>query len=335
MNLDRAEVGIIGGQPVHLISMENDRGMRAAILTYGATVMSLFVPDSAGHSVNVVLGYESPEDYFRDTFYAGALVGRFAGRIGGSRFQVDGAEYHLTPNAGRNHLHGGGCGFNKKNFRITESVCRNDSVSVTLHYRSKHMEEGYPGNVDVWISYTLHVNNTFIIGYRAVTDRSTHVNLTNHSYFNLSGTHEDILHHIATIAADRYVETDRHYIPTGRILSVAGTPYDFRSGKEIALDKGRLAAHGYNEYYILNRKDDNIPVAVLCDPRSGREMRIRTSLPGLLFYTGDYLSGPFRPCQGVCFETQFPPDSPNHSHFPSTLLRPGETFAHFTAFEFV
>lgn len=330
MNIDKICVGNIDNQEVYLLTIKSS--MEVSVLTFGAAVTSILIPDKKGDKVNMVLGFESLDEYIEDTFYTGAVIGRFAGRIGRGEFNIYGKEYKLSQNAGKNHIHGGISGFNKKNFDITEMRCSNNTAVVELHYRSRHMEEGYPGSLDVWVTYEVTGENELIIRFKAVTDAATHLNLTNHSYFNLSGN-SNIIDHKVQINAGNFLETDNSYIPTGKIFPAAGTPYDFRSLKRIGEDKNQLPFPGYNEYYILERRK-GIPDAVLYDPVSGRKMEVSTSLPGLLFYTGDYLSGSFKPCQGVCFETQFFPDAPNHPHFPSTLLLPGEEYSHYTCFKF-
>jgi aldose 1-epimerase len=223
------------------------------------------------------------------------------------------------------HLHGGVKGFGKQAFGVVREMATDTAASVELYYRSHHLEEGYPGNLDVWITYQLSDNNGLTISYRAVTDRDTHINLTNHSYFNLRGQDQDIFGHELLIDADSYLVSDENNVPTGVIEPVSNTPYSFKTRRTIAA--------GYNECYVLNNKP-GAANAILGDKISGRTLALETDMPALLFYTGDYLGGKFIKNNGVCLETQFFPDAPNHRAFPNTLLKAGEQWNSYTRLSF-
>lgn len=332
MNIAKSGFGLLGDQEVYLFRLNNSNGITLSVTDYGATITSLFVPDKDGNKTNIVLGYDTLSEYVTDPFYMGCVVGRFAGRIAKGAFSMDGVQYKLECNGANtgNHIHGGIAGFNKKVFN-TESLKHSEtSVSVELRYLSPDMQEGYPGNLNLRIRYELTDDNEFVISYFAETDKATHVNLTNHSYFNLSGPNSALDHELI-IYADSYLETNSQYIPTGNIKNVENSPYDFRKSRKIKEYITELEAPGYNECYVLN----NEVAAELYDQNSGRKVVVRTSMPGLLLYTGDYLEGRFKKNQGVCLETQFFPDTPNHPGFPSTLLLPGQLYQHQTSFKII
>lgn len=317
--------GRIGKKEIYFIHLEND-WMKVSLSNFGATICSIHLPDKDGVIANVVLGYNQIEGYINDQFYMGSTVGRVTGRISNSQFKIKNKTFTLTNNEipTGNHLHGGMVGFNKKIFDITAMEFDKNKIQVELYYRSTDMEEGYPGNLDVWITYTLTTDNILGIHYKAITDKETHVNLTNHSYFNLTGNRNSALEQELIINAKTILETDQNYIPTGKTYKVVNTDYDFTIPHKISLYKDRLTMPGYNECYILDKnltKD-----AILNDPESGRKITVCTSYPCILFYTGDYLNHNFSKCEGVCLETQFYPDAPNHPEFGGTLLLPGQIY---------
>jgi aldose 1-epimerase len=333
MNLSKTLWGNYEGQDIYLYHLQNEH-ITISISNFGAIINRMEVPDRMGRPGNIVLGYNTLQEYIEDEFYTGCVVGRFAGRIADAGFTINGHVYSLAQNEGNNvHLHGGKKGFGKRVFELKKQEVAATNVSIELYYRSQHMEEGYPGNLDVWITYTLDADNRFSINYRAVTDSETHVNLTNHSYFNLSGGIQDILNHQLFIDADNFLVNDEHYVPTGDIAPVANTPYSFKRSKPIISGLANLGGSGYNECYVLN-KDYTESNAILYDENSGRQLLLETDMPALLFYTGDYLNGKFYKNAGVCLETQYFPDAPNHAEFPSTLLKPGQVWTSFTSITF-
>jgi aldose 1-epimerase len=317
--------------------------MIARITTYGAILTELHVPDRNGRVTNVVLGFDTLERYLKGHPAFGATIGRVANRIGGARFELDGKEYTVAANNGRHHIHGGRQGFDKKVW--TPTGRSGDAWSaVELQYRSADGEEGYPGNLEVRVTYRLSDDNELRIDYEGTTDKPTPINLTNHSYFNLAGS-GDVLAHRLQIAASRYTVADRDLIPTGEILPVAGTPLDFSKPKRIGADIDRLRPHpnGYDHNYVLDRQDGVLGFAARAiDPASGRQMEAWTTEPGVQLYTANGLNGSIVGVGGVkyplhagfCLETQHYPDSINKPQFPSVVLRPGQTFRSTTAFRF-
>ena len=332
MNISKTKFGAIADQDIYSLEMSNGE-LKILISNFGASILAIQVPDSKGNVANVVLGYASLKEYQEDPFYMGAVVGRFAGRISNGTFVINDRKFQLARNAGNtgNHIHGGLSGFNKRVFRIEHVACCKDAVTVQFYYRSEAMEEGYPGNLDVWVSYSLTNDNDLIISYEAVTDEATHVNLTNHSYFNLSGRKGKVLDHELFIYSKKCLDDDDDDIPSGAVKPVRDTPYDFAKLRRIDRYSGHRAP-AYNHYFIL--KENGSPDAILFDPDSKRKMTVKTSFPGIMLYTGDFLSGKFKKCQGLCLETQFFPDTPNRPEFPSTLLYPDQKFNHQTSFKF-
>lgn len=317
---------------IQLYAICND-WMEISVSTLGCTITSIIIPGKDAVRRNIVLSYTALSDYLDDTFYVGSTVGRVAGRISHAAFSIDGHSYPLIPNdsATGHHLHGGINGFNKKNFRLVSSTKTTEDVSLVFYYRSIDGEEGYPGNLELWVTVTLTNENKINIHYRAITDYKTHVNITNHSYFNFTGLRQPATDHELYVNADSYIETDKQYIPSGAIIPVANTLYDFREMRRIDKYFEQLES-GYNECFALNTHQQ--VNAILFEPHSGIRMTVTTSVPGLLLYTGDFLTNPFVKNQGICVETQFFPDSPNHEQFPSTLLGPGEEYLHHTLFTF-
>ncbi|MDR7040643.1 aldose 1-epimerase [Methylobacterium sp. BE186] len=319
--------------------------LRAAILDYGGILTRLDVPDRAGRPANVVLGLADLADYEARNPHFGALTGRYANRIGGGRFSLDGREYRLPLNAGPNTLHGGPNGFDKRIWAVEAA----EPARLVLHYRSCDGEEGFPGNLDVSVAYALTEDDALRIDYAAWTDRPTVLNLTNHSYFNLAGEGSgDVLGHLVSIAADAFTPTDATQVPTGAIEPVAGTPFDFRTpialGARIREAVPQLAmAKGYDHNFVLRGGRTGLrPVATCLDPGSGRRLEVSTTEPGLQLYTGNNLDGTlagpsrrlYRPGDAVCFETQGFPDAPNRPDFPSAVLRPGTCFTSTTLYRF-
>ncbi|HEX7458798.1 MAG TPA: aldose epimerase family protein, partial [Ginsengibacter sp.] len=308
-------------------------GTIVTISNYGGTVTSFVTPDKNGNKSSIIVGFDSLQPYLRQPPYFGALIGRYGNRIGDAKFSLEGATYKLAANNGKNHLHGGIKGFDKV---VWDATFPNDSIpSLTLKYLSEDGEEGYPGNLNVTVIYTLTNDDELKIEYNAETDKATPVNLTNHSYFNLSGdVSNTILNHRLMIDADNYTPVDSTLIPTGEIKSVKESPFDFTSSKIIGRDIDSVKG-GYDHNWVLNKKDTSLQkVAVLSDSISGRSLEVYTTQPGIQFYTGNFLDGkfinrdgkPLKQHTALCLETQHFPDSPNKSNFPSTILRPGKKY---------
>lgn len=341
--------GRAGRTPIFLYVLVNKNGVRAAITNFGARLVSLEVPDREGNRADVVLGYDSLAGYLKDTAHFGSIVGRYANRIAKGQFRLDGATYHLPINNGPNSLHGGIEGFDQRVWQARELTSLN-SPALELTLTSPDGDQGYPGALHVRVVYALTGRNALRIQYRAVADRPTVLNLTNHSYFNLDGQGDgDILDTVITINADKYTPTGKSQIPTGRFASVAGTPLDFRKPMPIAAHIGAdhpqlKIAGGYDQNWILHRggKTGLVLAARARAPRSGRVLTVYTTEPGLQFYSGNSLRGPLRGKHGkvyqyrygFAFEAQHYPDSPNHPHFPSTVLRPGRVYRQTTVFRF-
>ncbi len=321
-------------EALYLITLSNGT-LQLSLTNFGCTVVSIKIAGENGKLVNMVLGYDSPEKYIHDPYYTGCIAGRYANRISKASFQIDQRDYKLAPNDGNtgNHLHGGNTGFNKKVFSLLDVVSNDDMDSVQFYYKSADGEEGYPGNLDLYITYTLTSQNEIIIDYAATTDKATHVNLTNHSYFNLSGFGGSALAHELYINADEVLEDDRNYIPTGKMITVKNSELDFTSFRKITFNPNNFK--GINSCYKLNIEEDNNAIkAIVRDPLSHRSLTVRTSLPGIMLYTGDFLGEPFIKHQGICLEAQFFPDSPHQPGFPSTLLQPGNVYRHQTIYQF-
>ena len=332
------------GQKVEIWVLENRRGIRARIMTYGGILVSLDVPDKNNQRADVVLGYDRVESYLDRNPYFGAIVGRYANRIAKARFWLDGVEYALAANNGENSLHGGRRGFDKKIWTVFEA----SENTLTLRYISGDGEEGYPGELTTTVTYFLSDQNELRINYSAVSSCDTVINLTNHSWFNLAGAgNGDILEHRLQIHGSSFTPVDASLIPTGELRAVTGTPFDFtsmrsiRSGLETRDEQIRLA-HGYDHNFVLDGAGALSLAATLEEPGSGRKMEVRTTQPGLQLFTGNTLDGTIRGKAGkiyerhgaLCLETQHFPDAPNHPHFPSTILRQGQTFQSTTVYRF-
>ena len=333
------------GEAVDLYLLKNAKGMEAAISTYGGVVVSLKVPDRAGKMGDVVLGFDDFKGYLLPPPYFGALIGRYGNRIGHGKFTLDGKTYNLAKNDGDNTLHGGLRGFDK---RIWTAKALSPS-SLELKYLSKDGEENFPGNLSATVVYTITDDNGLKIDYTATTDKDTVLNLTNHSYFNLAGEGQgDILSHSLMINADRYTPVDKGLIPTGELAKVEGTPLDFRQAHKIgeridAKNQQLVFAKGYDQNFVLNHPGDFSAVAArVTEPTSGRVVEVFTTEPGLQFYTGNFLDGTIKGKGGkvyakhaaLCMETQHFPDSPNKPSFPTTELKPGETYHTMTMYRF-
>src|SRR6266567_3143678 len=303
------------GTAVTLFTLRNSSGMTAKVMTYGAILTELRVPDRRGATTNVVLGAETLEQYLKGFPAAAAIIGRVANRIAKARFSLDGVEYHLSANNGANHLHGT---FSKVAWQAKAMPPGEHEAAVQLTYLSKDGEEGYPGNLNVKVTYTLTDDNELRIDYEAVTDRATPVNLTSHAYFNLRG-HGDVLDHELWLAAARYTPTDEELIPTGQIASVKGTPLDFTTPTRIGsrIEQLKPKPGGYDHNFVINNGGKSLALtARVVEPKSGRVMEVRTTEPGVQLYTGNHLNH-----GGLCLETQHYPDSVHQPEFPSTILR--------------
>jgi aldose 1-epimerase len=338
--IDRAE------SPIKMLTNKN--GMQVQTIRYGGIITSIRVPDRNGRLNDVVLGYDTEAGYVQNNGpYMGAIIGRYGNRIAKGEFTLDGQTFHLATNNGPNHLHGGIKGFNKVVWN-TDEFKNADGMGVTFRYISKDGEEGYPGTLTVAVTYTLNDKNELIIDYSAKTDKATPVNLTSHSYFNLTGVARDVLDHEVAINADRYTPVDSTLIPTGKLEAVEGTPFDFRQPTKIGahIDDNHEQirnGNGYDHNFVLNRTADGlVHAARVHEPSTGRILDVSTTEPGVQFYSGNFLDGSitgknkhvYQRRFGFCLETQHFPDSPNHPQFPSTILRPGEEYRSRTVFAF-
>jgi aldose 1-epimerase len=309
-------------------TLKNQRGMAIEFLNYGGIVTKMMVPDRSGKVTNVVLAFPDVNEYLKhNPSYYGAIIGRVANRIAGAQFTIHGKSYTLAKNDGENALHGGKVGFDKVFWKVKELE---KNQRYELSYLSPDGEEGYPGNLQARITYSLDEENTFTIKFGATTDKATHVNLTHHSYFNLSGERSStILEHELQINSKLYTVSDDAYLPTGEIRPVENE-VDFTQFKKIG-EHIHFGPDGYNHNYVLNNHGQRKCVATLRHADSGREMKVFTTQPGLQLYSGFYLEQPYR---GVALETQHYPDSANHPQFPSTLLTPGEIYEHEVSYTF-
>jgi len=330
------------GTVVEQYTLANEAGIEVDVATYGGLLTRVAVPDHDGKTENVTLALESLADYREGHPYFGCIVGRYANRIADGRFTLDGKQYELATNNGKNHLHGGDEGFDKKVWQA-EPVESEESVGVRLTYVSPDGEEGYPGKLTTTVRYELTADNELIMDYTAVTDAPTVVNLTNHAYWNLGGADSgSVLDHELVIMADEFLPVDHTLIPLGQPMSVADTAMDFRDGTKIGARIDQVE-EGYDHCYVLNKpRDAEMPLAArLSDPQTGRVMEIYTTQPGVQLYTGNFLDGSlsahgntYNKHAAVCLETQHFPDSPNQPQFPSTVLRPGEKYHQRTVHKF-
>jgi aldose 1-epimerase len=347
-SLVRTDFGRVGSDAISLYTLTNSHGIELKVMTYGAAIVSLRTPDRGGSFANVVLGFESLDPYLGNVSFYGATVGRFANRIASGRFLLDGTSYQLTTNDGRNSLHGGARGFDKRVW-VPEIPKTSDGIAVRMTYVSPDGEEGYPGRMTAHVTYRLRDDDTLAIEFEATTTAPTPINLANHAYFNLTGDPmRSVLDHTLTLHADRFTPVDATLIPTGQLLAVAGTPFDFRSPEPIGArigvaDEQLRLGRGYDHNWALNKTTPRelALAATLTDPASGRVLEIRTTQPGIQFYSGNFLDG--KPTgqgstygyrTGLCLETQHFPDSPNQPDFPSSILRPGQTYTESTVLAF-
>lgn len=347
--IEKTEYGkLAGGQTADLYTLRNADGMTAQITNYGGIIVGLTAPDKDGKFEDVTLGQDSLNAYVKNNPYFGALIGRYGNRIAKGKFTLDGKTYSLVTNNIGNHLHGGTVGFDKVLW--TATPVEGDEPALKLTYTAKDGEEGYPGNLAVTVTYTLQKDNALKIDYEATTDKPTVVNLTNHTYFNLTGgAKRDILDHVLTLNADRFIPVDKTLIPTGKLQPVANTPFDFTKptviGKRIndSTDTQIKYGGGYDHGWVLNGSGDSLKLAAtVYEPTSGRVMEVRTTEPAIQFYTGNFLDGtvtgregfPYKKRYALCLETEHYPDSPNQSSFPTTVLRPGQTYKTTTIYQF-
>jgi aldose 1-epimerase len=349
-SVDREPFGhLADGRTIDAITLSNRSRMHLRVLTYGAIIQSLHVPDRDGKLDDVVLGYDTLADYVRDTRYFGAIVGRYANRIANARFMLDGATHQLPANDGPNHLHGGPDGFYRAVWSA-EPFEDGTGAGVRLALTSPEGDSGYPGTLLVTVVYTLTEMNELIVDFSATTDRATPVNLTQHSYFNLAGHDRgEVLGHELMLAASRFTPVDRTLIPTGELRDVTGTPFDFRKSTAIGsrirdADEQIVVGNGYDHNFVLDRAPNSAAslAARLCEPTSGRVMEVLTTEPGLQLYSGNGLDDRavgkewrvYGKYGGVALETQHFPDSPNHPDFPSCIVRPGAELRSRTIFRF-
>jgi aldose 1-epimerase len=342
-SINEEPFGDYNNEAVTKYTITNPSGMQVSILNYGGTVTSIITPDKDGNNGNVILSYDSLAGYIqKGNPYFGSLVGRYGNRIANGKFTLDGKTYTLATNNNGNSLHGGLKGFDKVIWKV-EKLAGDSSLQLT--YLSKDGEEGYPGNLHTTVIYTVASNNELKIDYTATTDKATPINLTNHSYFNLSAGHDStILNHLVLINANKFTEVNDNLIPTGKLPDVKGTPMDFTSEKAVGKDLQQVKG-GYDHNYVLNRNGNDIEkAATVYDPSSGRIMEVWTTQPGVQFYTGNFLNGTLTHTvndakyvqhAALCLETQYFPDSPNQPTFPDAILKPGETYHQTTIYKFL
>jgi aldose 1-epimerase len=332
------------GAEVHRCILSNGAGLEAAVMTYGATLTTLSAPDRNGKPAVVTLYLDTLDDYLRGHPLLGSVVGRYANRIANARFAIDGTEYALEPNARPHHIHGGNQAPFHKAVWKAEAARDGGDAAVRLTHVSRDGEGGYPGTVEAVVTYKLTGDNTLVMEYAARTDKPTHVNLTNHAYWNLAGAGSgDVLGHVLTLHADRYLSADKAKIPTGELADVKGTAMDFTRPQPVGSRIKQVEGENYDHCYVLKKKGgaELSPCARLVEPKSGRLMEVETTQPGVQLYTArglnERLKGggkPYGPYHGLCLETQHYPDSPNKPAFPTTLLRPGEAYRQVTVHRF-
>jgi aldose 1-epimerase len=348
-SVTRAPFGSLAdGTAVELFTLTSGSGLEVRAMTYGGIIVSLKTKDRTGKVDDIVLGYDDLAGYVKQNPFFGTIVGRYGNRIAKGQFTIDGKTYTLAKNNGPNHLHGGIRGFDKVVWKA-EPFQKADAVGVVFSHTSPDGDEGYPGKLDARVTYTLTGKDELRVDYHATTDKPTHVNLTQHTYFNLAGDGtRDILGHELTIAADRYTPVDSTLIPTGELAPVEGTPFDFRKpqaiGARIGADHEQIRnGKGYDHNFVLNRSGGEPARAIhVLEPTTGRTLDISTTEPGVQFYTGNFLDGTikgkaghvYKQRYGFCLETQHFPDSPNQPKFPTTLLRPGQEYRTTTVFAF-
>ena len=348
-SITKAAFGTVDGQPVDLYTLTNSNGQTVKITNYGGIITSINTADKDGTIEDVVLGYDSLAGYLKAPSFFGAAVGRYGNRIAKGKFTLNGQTYTLAQNNGPNSLHGGKKGFDKVIWKA-EEIKTDKSVGLKLSYLSADGEEGFPGNLNVTMTYTWDNENALTIDYEATTDKPTIVNLCNHSYFNLTGnTKRDILDHQVTLLASKFVPVDVTLIPTGELKEVKGTPFDFMQAAAVGAriddttDVQIKNGGGYDHCWVIDRKDSSlVSFATVVDPTSKRQMDVLTTEPGVQFYTGNFLNGTitakhnvvYKKRFGLCLETQHYPDSPNQPSFPSVVLNPGQTYRTTTVYKF-
>lgn len=346
MEIYTSKFGILpDGTVVYLITLKNDQSLSISIMSYGAAITSVLVPDKNGKAENIICGFDKLDDYLSEQYlesypYFGCICGRVANRIAKGKFTLEGVEYQLAVNNGHNHLHGGLIGFDRRNWKH-EILQSEKKAGVLFSYTSPDREENYPGTLEVTCLYSLNNDNELIIDYHATTDKTTIVNLTNHSYFNLTGGKEKILGHELLLPATTFTEL-KDMVPTGKILSVADTPFDFRKFKTLGKDIDQLV-HGYDLNYVLDNNSGRLMFAgSLREKSSGRQVEVYTTQPGIQLYTGYWIpeletdgKKSFGPYSGVALETQHYPDSVNHPTFPSVILNEGENYHEQTVYKFM
>ncbi len=351
MKIDKKFFGVTKSEEdVYIYSLSNDNGMSVSICEFGGAIVNLFVPDKNGNIADVVCGYDNLLSYEESDGYQGALIGRWGNRVGNAKFTLDGVEYNLYKNDGNNHLHGGKVGFSNKVWKSSANL-EDDKASIILKYFSPDGEEGYPGNLNVRVTYTLNNSNELTIEYHATTDKKTVINLTNHSYFNLAGFNSGkVFNHVLKFECDRFLPTDAELIPTGEIKSVDGTPFDFRTkktiGKDFDLSDVNIGfAKGYDHCLVFKEglSDQTAKISVF-EPKSERLMEVYTNQPAVHFYSGNFLidngynfkGGYVKNLQcAFCLETEVMPDSMNHDGFTKCTLAPDEEYSTFTKFKFI
>ena len=346
MNIQTAPFGNLpDGREAQLYILTNDNGIEIKITNYGGIITSIKTPDKTGKKENIACGFEKLETYLSHEYlesypFFGAIIGRFGNRIAKGHLEIGGKSYPLAVNNGPNHLHGGETGFDKRMWNA-EVVEKKDAVGIKMSYHSPHLEENYPGNLDVTCTYWLTTNDELRIDYTAVTDELTVVNLTNHTYFNLTAGKDNILNHELKLNADKMTEMSAQ-IPTGEIIGTANSPFDFSDFKTISHDLDKLDT-GYDDNFVLNNNDGKLAYAgTLREKTSGRNVEVYTTQPGMQLYTGYWIpeltingEKKFGRYSGIALETQHFPDSVHHPHFPTTLLQPGETYEETTIYKFI
>jgi aldose 1-epimerase len=341
MLIDQKQFGKLpDGREAQLYNLQNDNDIRIGITNFGGIVTTILAPDRDGNKSDIVLGFDTLEGYLGDHPYFGAIVGRVANRISNAKFRLNQKEYRLLVNNGPNHLHGGGEGFDKKLWQA-DTLQTEDAVSLILKYTSPDGEEGYPGNLETKVIYTLNNDNELVIEYEAVTDKDTVLNLTNHSYFNLNIGKGNILGHELYLDCNYYTPADDNSITTGEILSVKGTPFDFTEGKTIGRDFSKLE-NGYDINFVINKPNNEFAwIGKVYEHSSGRILEVGTTEPGVQLYTSNYLHNItgkdgviYKEQFALCLETQHFPDSPNKLHFPTVILKKGEHYMQKTVYKF-
>lgn len=333
-------------QEITTVTLQNRKHTQVTITNYGGIIMSIKTPDRRGNFAEIALGFDDVEDYLTEAYknncpYFGAAIGRYANRIKDGQFTLDGNTYKLACNNGSNSLHGGPGGFHQKVWQLT-TFKEPKRTGVVLTLKSEDMEEGFPGNLEVKMTYTLTFDNELVIDYEATTDKKTVINLTNHSYFNLSSMQHNVLDHLMVLYADSFTPKDENDIPTGEIVPVNNSPMDFLLPRKIGERISDVDGRGYDHNYVINGFEGELNIgARLVDESTGRSLEFYTTEPGFQVYSGNYLDGsynrneiPFKAHYGICFEAQKFPDSPNKANFPSAELKPGETYQQTTVYKF-